>query len=198
MKDLKFPLNLTFKIGTLANDFIAKDGNNNTIAFVRQKMFKLKEEVLVYSDESKRTVNYKINADKWLDFNTSYKFTRNDNEEVGRIARKGWKSLWKSHYELYDEKEIQDLLIQEENPVAKIFDSILGEIPIVNFFTGYFFNPKYLITRPDSTLVARISKQKSIMGRRFSIDKLAEFEDGEEERIILGSMMMVLLERRRG
>lgn len=198
MKDLKFPLNLTFKIGTLANDFIAKDGNNTTIAFVRQKMFKLKEEVLVYSDESKRVVNYKINADKWLDFNTSYKFTRNNDEEIGRIARKGWKSLWKLHYELYDENEKQDLLIQEENPVAKVFDSILGEIPVVNFFTGYFFNPKYIIVRPGGRLVARISKKKSIMGRRFSIDKLAEFEDGEEERIILGSMMMVLLERRRG
>jgi hypothetical protein len=198
MKHFDYPLNLTFKIGTLSNDFTAKDANGSTIAYVRQKMFKLKEEVLVYEDETKNTVNYRINADKWLDFNTTYKFTGYDGEDLGRIARKGWKSLWKAHYEIFDENGQQDLLIQEENPIAKVFDSLLGEIPILGFFTGYFFNPKYILKRPDGTLVARLSKLKSLVGRRFMIDKLSEFEEGEEDRILLGIMMMVLLERRRG
>ena len=198
MKQFDYPLNLKFKIGTFANDFTAKDSNNRTIAYVRQKMFKLKEEVLVFSDESKKEVLYMINADKWLDFNTTYKFTDSEGKDCGRVARKGWRSIWRTNYELYDENGNQDLLIREENPVAKVFDSLLGEIPILNFFTGYFFNPRYAITRPDGTLVAKIIKQKSFFGRRFSLSKFDEFEDREEVRIILGSMMMILLERRRG
>ena len=198
MEQLTYPLNLKFKISTLSNDFTARDANNKPIAYVKQKLFKLKEEVLVYSDETKRVVKFKINADKWLDFNTTYMFTDEAGSELGRIARKGWKSLWKSHYEIYDENRKQDLIIQEENPVAKIFDSLLGEIPILNILTGYLFNPKYLIERPDGTLVARISKKPSMWGRHFTVDQLSEFEPGEETRIILGSMMMVLLERRRG
>ncbi len=195
---LNFPIHFTFKIGTFANDFVAKDNAGITIAYVRQKMFKLKEEVIVFSDESKAKEIFKINADKWLDFNTAYSFTTSEGQNLGKVARKGWKSLWKAKYELYDENEQQDLVIEEENPFAKIMDSLLGEIPILAFFTGYFFNPKYTIKRPDQTLVARITKEKSFFGRKFKIDNLATFESGEELRILLGAMMMLLLERRRG
>ena len=51
-----FPLELTFKIGAMANDFIAKDSTGKTLAYVRQKMFKLKEVVSVYTIDSKSEV----------------------------------------------------------------------------------------------------------------------------------------------
>jgi len=38
----------------------------------------------------------------------------------------------------------------EENPAAKIFDSLLGQIPIVGMATSYVFNPKYLATQKRS------------------------------------------------
>jgi len=198
MDSFNYPLNFTFKLGTLANDFVAKDANNQTVAYVRQKLFKLKEKVVVFSDETKTKEIFNIKANKWLDFNTAYNFTSVEGTELGKVARKGWKSLWKAKYELYDESDKQDLVIQEENPWTKVFDSLLSEVPVLGMLTGYLFNPKYTIKRPDGTLVARLSKQKSFFGRKFSIDKLAEFEGGEELRILLGSMMMLLLERRRG
>ncbi len=198
MNTLNYPLHFQFKIGTFANDFTATDATGAKIGYIKQKMFKLKEAISVYSDETQTKVNFKIDANKWLDFNTAYNFTTPDGTELGKVARKGWKSLWKAKYELYDEKGEQDLVIEEENALVKVFDSLLGEIPILGFFTGYFFNPKYTITRPDGTLVARIVKEKSFFGRNFTINKLEEFESGEELRILLGSMMMLLLERRRG
>lgn len=194
-----YPLKFEFKISTFSNDFNAQDSQGNTIAYVRQKMFKLKEKVIVYSDESKSKELFHINADKWLDFNTVYNFTSAaEGVELGKVCRKGWTSLLKARYELYDEKNQQDLLIEEENPWTKFWDGLLKEIPIVNFFTGYFFNPRYVVKRPDGTLVGRFSKDKSFFGRRFTYDKLAEYEQGEELRVLLGLMMMVLLERRRG
>ncbi|MFT7328074.1 MAG: hypothetical protein ACI870_000252 [Crocinitomicaceae bacterium] len=71
-------------------------------------------------------------------------------------------------------------------------------IPFVDLITGFFFNPKYLIKRHDGTLVAKVIKQQSFTGRLFQIEKHDEFVNGEEERILLGSMMMLLLERKRG
>lgn len=198
MNKLNYPLNFKFKIGTFANDFIATDAQGTTIAYVRQKMFKLKEEVIVFSDETKSKENFKINADKWLDFNTAYAFTTSEGQNLGKVARKGWKSFWKARYELFDEQGNQDLVIEEENPFAKVMDSLLGEIPVLSILTGYLFNPKYTIKRPDETLVARVSKEKSFFGRKFSVANISEFEEGEELRVLLGSMMMLLLERRRG
>jgi hypothetical protein len=35
MKNINFPLELTFKIGTLSNDFTAADAEGRTVAYVR-------------------------------------------------------------------------------------------------------------------------------------------------------------------
>lgn len=198
MNLLQFPLDLTFKISTLSNDFITKDANDMTVAYVRQKMMKLVEEVQVFADESRCELNYTIKANKWLDFSASYAFTDKNGKDIGRIARKGWASLWKANYDIFDESQMKVLFVREENPWAKVFDSLLGEVPILNFMTGYFFHPSYGVARPDGIKIARLRKIPSFFGRRFIIDKLAEFEKGEEERILLGLMMMILLERRRG
>jgi hypothetical protein len=161
-------------------------------------MLKLKEEVQVFSNESRSELRYVIKADRWLDFTATYTFTDSRGYELGKIARKGWASLWKAHYEILDERQQQDLLIREENPWAKVFDSMLGEVPVLGMLTGYLFHPAYIVTRPDGTLVARLTKEPSFFGRRFTIHKLTGFETGEEQRILLGLMMLILLERNRG
>jgi len=198
MNSLLFPLSLTFKISTFSNDFVAQDANGKTVAYVRQKMLKLVEEVVVYNDESRSEQNFTIRANKWLDFSAAYVFTNKSGYEIGRVVRKGWTSLWKAHYEIYDEKKQQDLVIREENPWTKIMDSMLGEIPFLGILTGYLFHPAYIFTRPDSTQVVKLKKEPSFFGRRFTIEKLSNFETGEEERILLGLMMLILLERQRG
>lgn len=198
MKNLQFPIKITFKISTLANDFIVKDANESIIAYVRQKLFKFVEEVIVFSDESKTNQLYTIKANKWLDFNTSYFFTKADGSKVGMVGRKGWASIWKARYEIYDENNAQDLLIREDNAWVKVGDALLKEIPVVNLFSGLMLNPSYSITRPDGTVVVRFKKDSSFFGRKFTVTKLNEFESGEEERIVLSLMMLILLERRRG
>jgi len=198
MNALQFPLSLTFKISTFSNDFLAQDANGNTVAYVRQKMLKLVEEVQVYNNESRSDLNYTIRANKWLDFSAAYIFTNGAGYEIGRVVRKGWASLWKANYEIFDEKQQQDLIIHEENPWAKVFDSMLGEVPVLGLLSGYLFHPAYIVTRPDGTPVVRLLKESSFFGRKFRIDKISEFEAGEEERILLGLIMMILLERRRG
>ncbi len=194
----QFPVKLTFKIGTLSNDFVAQDATGNTIVYVRQKLLKLIEEVQVFNNENRSELMYTIRANRWIDFTATYTFTNRQSYEIGRIVRKGWASLWKAHYEIYDDKQQLDLAVREENPWAKVFDSMLGEIPFFGLLTGYLFHPSYIVTRPNGTPVVRLKKETSFFGRIFTIEKLAEFETGEEERILLGLMMMILLERQRG
>lgn len=197
-KTLEFPVSFEFKIGTMANDFIAKDSKGNTLAYVRQKMFKFKEAIRVFSNESKTNVLYTINADRWIDFNACYAFTNGNDEYKGSVGRKGMKSLWKANYEIFDEDKNVECSIREENPWAKVGDVLLSEIPLVGLFTGYFCNPKYIVLNPEGAIVARLSKEASFMGRRFKLDKVSDFDQKDGERMMLALMMMVLLERRRG
>lgn len=195
-----YPVEFEFKITTLANDFHARDANQQTIAYVRQKIFKLRESINVYSDEARSNVLYKINADRWIDFNASYNFTRGNSDHVfGRVGRKGAKSLFNAHYEVFNDNEEQEFLIKEENPWAKFWDAVLGEVPIISLFTGYFFNPKYIVTDNEGNKIVRLSKEASFFGRRFKLEKLVgTIEKNKEERLLLSLMMMSLLERRRG
>jgi hypothetical protein len=198
MQDIRFPVTFEFKISTLANDFTAKDSGGNTIAYVRQKMFKLKEDISVFNNDTRSSLNYKIKADKWLDFSTAYSFYNNKDKEFGKVVRKGWKSLWNAHYEIIDQHQKQQYVINEKNPWVKVLDSLLGEIPILSFFTGYLFNPTYLVKDKQGKTVVELTKLKSFFGKNFEVSKVGELDKDDDDRVMLALMMFVLLERRRG
>lgn len=198
MKEFDFPITFQFKLGTISNDFVAKDSSGRTLAYVRQKMFKLKEAIMVYSDESKSNLGYTIKADRIIDFNASYEFTDAEQTVLGSIGRKGMRSLWKSHYDIFDAQKNQEYIVREQNPWAKVCDVLFSEIPIVGMLTGYVFNPRYEVVAKDGTVIALLSKEKSFFGRTFKLNKVGEFHAGDSERLLLALMMMLLLERRRG
>ncbi len=198
MKNIQFPINFKFKITSFANDFTATDATGNTIAYVKQKMFRLKEAINIYSDESKSKIDYTISANKWLDFSAAYSFFDEHGQEFGKIARKGWRSIWKASYEIIDQLEKKQYTITEENPWVKVFDALLGEVPILSIFTGYLFNPAYIVVNSEGQTVVRLKKMPSFFGRNFEITKIGELDSDDDDRVMLGLMMMILLERRRG
>ncbi|UZR98582.1 hypothetical protein [Chondrinema litorale] len=198
MQNILFPVNFKFKISTFANDFIASDANDDTIAYVRQKMFKFKEDIQIYSDESRSQENYRIRADRWLDFSAAYAFFDANGNEFGKVVRKGWRSLWKANYEIINEHQEHQFSISEENGWVKVMDALFAEIPILGIFTGYLFNPSYMVTDLSGEPIVRLTKKPSFFGRKFELVKIGMLKTEDSEKIMLGLMMMILLERRRG
>lgn len=199
LNNLNYPLDFKFKISTLSSDFNITDKNGNYVAYVRQKMFKLKEDVVVFNDESRSKELFRIRANQWIDFNASYNIKSVENDKIfGKLARKGMKSLWKAKYEIFDDKDQSKYSISEDNGWTKVFDSLVGEIPIVGMFTGYFLNPSYSVKDTNGQVLFRLKKMPSLIGRRFQLDRLVDIPDEDESLIILSYLMMVLLERSRG
>jgi len=199
LKNLNYPLDFKFKISTLASDFNITDRNGNYVAYVRQKMFKLKEDVIVFNDESKSKELFNIKANQWIDFNASYMMTDLVNhKKFGRLARKGMRSIWKSRYDIIDENDQPKYQINEDNGWVKVFDSFIGEIPILGMFTGYFLNPSYTVKDNAGKEYFRLKKMPSLIGRRFQLERLIDIDDEDESLVVLSFLMMVLLERARG
>ncbi|WP_298952911.1 hypothetical protein [uncultured Nonlabens sp.] len=198
MNNLQYPIKFSFKITTLSNDFTAKNASGQTIAYVKQKMFKLKEAISVYSDESKSQVLFTIAANKWLDFSAAYSMTDASGNEIGKIARKGWRSMWKAEYDIVDQNNQPQYKVQEANAWVRVADSMIGEIPVLGAFTGYLFNPTYNVTNKAGQIVVKLKKMPSFFGKEFELEKVAEIDEDDKERVMLGLMMMILLERRRG
>lgn len=199
LNNLNYPLDFKFKISTLASDFNITDKNGNYVAYVRQKMFKLKEDVIVFNDESKSKELFRIRANQWIDFNASYSLNDIvDNKNYGRLARKGMRSIWKASYDILDSKDQPKFKIQEDSAWVRVWDSFVGELPIIGMFTGYFLNPSYTVTGIDGKAYFKLKKMPSFFGRRFQLDRLIDIDDEEESLVILSLLMMTLLERARG
>lgn len=198
MQNLQYPLFLKFKITTLASDFTITDRNNNSLAYVRQKLFKLKEDVVVYNDSSKSQENFRIRANQWIDFNASYAITDRQGNSLGKIARKGMRSIWKATYNIFDQNENQRYKVQEENAWIKVLDGLISDIPIIGAFTGYFLNPSYIVHDNNGNEIYRMKKMPSFFGRKFQLEQINDIADEEETLVVLSLMMMVLLERAKG
>lgn len=199
LQNLNYPLDFKFKITTLSSDFNITDKNGNYVAYVRQKMFKLKEDVIIFNDETRSRELFRIQANQWIDFNASYSITDLENGKIfGRLARQGMRSLWKSHYNVLDENSALKYQISEDNAWVKVLDGFIGEIPIVGMFTGYFLNPSYTVKDSAGKEYFRLKKMPSLIGRRFQLDRLIDIDDEDESLVVLSLLMMVLLERERG
>lgn len=193
----QFPLSLSFKKVALAPQITVKDASGQVIFFVRQKMFKFKEEINVFGDVNQSDLQYTINADRVIDFSARYNFQDADGASLGSVKRQGRRSIFRARYDIERESN-RALHIEEDNPAIKFADALLNEIPIVNLLTGLFFNPTYSIKRDDGTKVVSIKKKPSLFESEFVIDEVVDIDDAAEIDVILGIMMMVLLERARG
>lgn len=194
---MQYPLELTFKLWSLAPQISLQDSTGKTIFYVRQKLFKLKEVIGVFADLQRTQLCYEIKADRIIDFSARYNFLDSTSNTIGAVKRRGMRSIWKARYDIYDGETVL-FTISEKNPWVKVADSLFAEIPIVGLFTGYFFNPTYLVNRPDGNTVMRLEKRPTFLSRMFTIQQVDQLSDREETQVLLSLLMMLLLERNRG
>jgi uncharacterized protein YxjI len=195
---MNYPIDLSFKILALASQIYIRDAGGNLIGYVKQKLLKLKEDINVYADESQTQLRFNIKADRLLDFSARYNFTDSRGSRFGSIKRQGMRSLFKARYDIFDSAERQVFQINEEKGWIKVIDSLVGEIPVLGMFTGYFFNPAYIISRPDGTPVARMQKQPAFFEGKFRLSEVSDLSEMDEIIVLLSALTMTLLERGRG
>ncbi len=82
------------------------------VGFSKQKAFKLKEDIRVYTDESMNTPLLSIAARSIIDFSAAYDVTdAKTNQKVGALRRKGMSSIIRDEW---------DLLDVHDNPISKL------------------------------------------------------------------------------
>ncbi len=195
---MDYPVTLNFKKIALAKQATLTDCHGSSIAYARQKLLKLKEELEVFEDKTRTRRVCNIKANKVIDFSAAYQFISENDQCFGSVQRKGILSLWKATYFINDSSGHQLATIREENPFAKLVDSLLGGLPFVGFVCNYIFNSSYIAKSKDGTELFRLTKVPSFWGALFKIDKLAEVTPDEEIRCMMSLLMMIFLEKSRG
>lgn len=195
---MRYPLELNFKKLAIAQQIYVRDAGDQLLWYVRQKAFKLKEAITVYADEEQTRPLFTMQADRVLDFSARYTLTDAATQQViGVVQRRGMRSFWRAKYEVERDGQVV-FELTEENPMVKLIDGLLFEIPLVGLLSGYIFHPRYLATRPGGAEVLRLQKEPAFLQGKFSVNQLTQLDDRDETLAVLSMLMLVLLERARG
>lgn len=193
-----YPLTLSFKIIAIAPQVKVTDATGQTVMYVRQKVLALKEDVRVFADEQQQQQLYRIHADRIIDWSARYDVTRVDGTPLGSVKREGMRSLWNATYQVADANGSPVATIHEENPMVKLVDGLVSQVPIVGDIASYFINPTYLVDAAGAGTKLALKKQPAFFEGRFTLDKRGEVSDDEEQLYVASVLMMLLLERGRG
>lgn len=194
---MKYPLRIRFKLFALASQCYVEDASGAEICYVKQKMFRLREKVEVFTNSSRQQLLCTIGADRIIDFSAAYTFRAPDGQVLGSVRRRGLRSIWRASYEILNASGQVFGEIREENPFAKILDSVLGNIPVVGMLTGMLIHPRYAVLHGGQPIL-HMTKRRAFFEGRFDIDQAGTVPQDEELGIILSLLMFVLLERSRG
>jgi len=122
----------------LTGKFRFYDPMGNLVMFSEQKMFRLREDIRVYSDESKTQEVLSIKARQIVDFSAAYDVVDTAmNQKVGALRRRGWSSLVRDEWEVLD---------ANDNVVGKLFEDSVGMALLRRFLLGSWLPQNYDIT----------------------------------------------------
>jgi hypothetical protein len=90
--------------------------NGDLLAYARQKMFKMREDIRLYSDETQTQELLSIQARQIIDFSAAYDvFDSTTQEFVGTLRRRGWRSMMRDEWELLDAQGMVFGKMQEDS-----------------------------------------------------------------------------------
>jgi len=123
------------QVFAITGKFRYYDPNENLIMFSEQKMFKLREDIRVFSDESKSQEVLQIKARQIIDFSAAYDVIDSAyNQKVGVLRRKGMRSILRDEWEVLDNNDQLIGMLFEDSPgLAMLRRLLLGSLLPQNY-----------------------------------------------------------------
>ena len=193
-----YPLTLTFKFLTISSYIRVVDATGQLVSYVKQRAFRLKEDVTIFADEAQSRPLYHIKADRIIDIGATYSIVAADGQPLGAVRQRGMRTLWSATYDILDELRNPVGVVHEQNAWVKVIDGLIGEIPFLGFVIQQWINPTYLIDGADGTTLLRMRKRPSLIERRFTVEQELPLPSRLEPLALPAVLMVVLLERGRG
>lgn len=92
------------------------DEGGNLVMFSHQKGFRLKEDIRVYTDETKQREALVIQARQIIDFSAAYDvWDPVASQKVGALKRKGWKSILRDEWIVMDVNDREIAVVIEDS-----------------------------------------------------------------------------------
>ena len=115
-------------------DFRIYDGVGSLVMFSHQKGFRLKEEIRVYTDETKQHESLVIQARQIMDFSAAYDvWDPVARQKVGALKRKGWKSILRDEWIVMDADDREIAVVIEDSALLALLRRFLSNLIPQNY-----------------------------------------------------------------
>jgi hypothetical protein len=171
------------KIWTLATQkFFVEDEAGNALGFFPRKIFKLKEDIRLYADDTMTRELLKIQARSIIDFSVAFDVVDGvTGQKVGVLKRRGWKSILK------DEWILMDAMDQEIGRVKE--DSAL--LAMVRRFATNLIPQKYHISI-DAHEVGTLKQNFNMFAPKLLVDLTQDPANRLDSRLGLAAAMLLM------
>jgi uncharacterized protein YxjI len=143
----------------LTGKFRFYDPAGRMIMFSEQKMFRLREDIRVYSDESKTQEVLSIKARQIIDFSAAYDVVDAEmNQKVGVLRRKGLRSILRDEWEVLD---------ANDQVIGNLFEDSVGLALLRRLLLGSLLPQNYDITVGESRVPISNSSISTMNGFGF-------------------------------
>jgi uncharacterized protein YxjI len=162
------------------------DPQGMLVLYVEQKMFRLKEDIRVYTDEAKSTAILLIQARNIIDWAAAYDVSDPaTGEKVGVLRRKGWNSMVRDEWEVLD---------ANDQPLGLLLEDSVGYAMLRRFLLGSLLPQDYDILFGD-TRVADLRQKFNLFGYQMMVDFSMDPSNRLDRRLgIAAAVLLAIIE----
>lgn len=135
--------------------FYISDDNGQEIGFCNQKAFRLREDIRLYTDQTKSEEVLSIKARSVIDFGATYDVYDDNGLLLGSARRKGLKSLLRDEWMLFDPDGQELARLSEDSGSMALVRRVL---PIVSYIAPQNFN----LMTTGGRLAAKYATQRNL------------------------------------
>lgn len=162
------------------------DSPGQVFCFVRQKMFKFKEDVRFFTDDTMRTEVMRIKARQRFDPSATYDVTAPDGTVIGRFQKAFGRSLLRSTYLLFDATGTQVAVATEQSRGVAVLRRIVGLVPYIENFANWLPIPYHFVfVRGESEVIGHHRRQLWKLRDTYTLDLTDDRERVLDRRLAL-------------
>jgi hypothetical protein len=175
-------------LSILGAKFHIYDSDDKLIGFSKQKAFKLKEDIRLYTDESMDEERLVIQARKAIDFSAAYDVVDSKKDKkIGALQRKGWKSMIRDEWIVLDENDGEIGTIKEDSTGMALVRRFM---PL-----GKLIPQKFMLRDADGNELALFRTHFNLFVHRMTVTVYPE-SSISPYLILAGGLLLVAIEGR--
>ncbi len=168
------------------------DPSGNLVLYSKQKAFKLKEDIRLYSDESMKVELLSVAARQIIDFSAGYDVVDvQARQKVGALKRKGWSSMLRDEWIVMDAGDREVGLLKEDSMVAALVRRFID--------AASFFFPQKFHVEMGGAIVCTFQQNFNPFVRKLTIDFTADVNCQVDRRLgIAAAVLLSAIEGKQG